>query len=106
MKPVPFLHDILSFRFVPREGTYREQTVNRKQRKSLFTLQIELQLDTQVLPMSHVSLFPIPCGCHGQNHKISLPQHDFHDFPGTGLHSLNPRVKFEGEGGRGDNPPS
>ena len=46
------------------------------------------------------------CGGHGQNHKISLPQHDFHDFPGTGLHSLNPRVKFEGEGGRGENPPS
>ena len=47
-----------------------------------------------------------PCEGHSQNHKISLPQHDFHDFPGTGLHSLNPRVKFEGEGGRGDNPPS
>ena len=79
--------------FVPREGTYWKQTVSRKQRKSLFTLQMKLQLDSHVRG-------------HSQNHKISLPQHDFHDFSGTGLHSLNPRVKFEGDGGWGDNPPS
>ena len=40
-------------------------------------------------------------GGHSQNHKNSHSRHDFHDFPGTGLHSLNPRVKFEREGGWG-----
>ena len=62
--------------------------VSGKKRESLFTLQIKLPLDTLVGDI--------------QNHKISLSQHDFYDFPGTALHSLNPWVKFEGEGGRGE----
>ncbi len=34
--------------YVPQEGTYREQVVSRKQRKSLFTPQVEFQSGTLV----------------------------------------------------------
>ena len=55
------LIDIVSqyfIRHVPLEGAYREQMVSRKPRKSLFTLQIELQFNTLVVDMAKIIRIP------------------------------------------------